>query len=441
MRRFGEYVRMSKSKHVLAVFDSCFSGTIFDAQRTKPPPVITRATTYPVRQFITSGDADQAVSDDGKFRKIFLRALNGEEIKADANGDTYLTGSELGLFMDSRISNLTNNRQTPKSGKIKDEDYDRGDFVFLLAGGDPDPDKEEKKSKGKIHVKSDPSGADIFLNNRFIGISPVKLSDIETGTYTIKARLKDYSVLEKNVKVKNGRTSYANFTFNKPEPVNKKGKLYVSTQPSDVKVRIMNISDKFFNGIELESGDYKLEISKQGYETRTEWVEIQKGEILDYQVVLKKKKEKLKSGQVRKEPITGMEFVRVQGGCFDMGSNEGGSDEKPVHKVCLDGYWIGKYEVTQGQWKDIMGNNPSNFSSCGDKCPVEKVSWNDAKNFIKKLNKRSTANKGVFRLPTEAQWEYAARSRGKNHKYSGGNNIDLLLQSITSLNVYIFATF
>ncbi|MCK5542686.1 MAG: formylglycine-generating enzyme family protein [Desulfobacterales bacterium] len=123
------------------------------------------------------------------------------------------------------------------------------------------------------------------------------------------------------------------------------------------------------------------------------------------------------------EPVTGMEFVWVEGGCYQMGSNSGSSyqNEKPVHKVCVDGFWMAKYEVTQGQWKDIMGTNPSYFKNCGNDCPVEKVSWNDAKDFIRKLNSRNNVE---FRLPTEAEWEYAARSGGKNEKYAGGNNVD-----------------
>ncbi len=120
------------------------------------------------------------------------------------------------------------------------------------------------------------------------------------------------------------------------------------------------------------------------------------------------------------------EFVFVKGGCYQMGCGSGTSDcnyyEKPAHEVCLDDFYIGKYEVTQGQWQEIMGNNPSKFSNCGDNCPVERVSWNDVREFIGKLNSHSEGNK--YRLPTEAEWEYAARSGGKNEKFSGSDNID-----------------
>lgn len=114
-----------------------------------------------------------------------------------------------------------------------------------------------------------------------------------------------------------------------------------------------------------------------------------------------------------------MEFIQVPGGCFEMGTNGGEKHEKPVHQVCLDSFAIAKFEVTQGQWQAVMGHNPSRFSSCGADCPVEQVSWNDVQEFIRALNAK---NQGVYRLPTEAEWEYACRSAGKNEEYGVGIN-------------------
>ena len=131
LRDFGTYMRQSGSKHVYAVFDSCFAGTVFSSQRAMPPAAITRATTLPVRQFLTSGDADQTVSDDGQFRDLFIRAIRGEE-RSDANADGYLTASELGMYLGDRVTNLTESAQTPRYGKLRDRDFDRGDFVFAL---------------------------------------------------------------------------------------------------------------------------------------------------------------------------------------------------------------------------------------------------------------------------------------------------------------------
>ncbi len=112
------------------------------------------------------------------------------------------------------------------------------------------------------------------------------------------------------------------------------------------------------------------------------------------------------------DPLSGIEFIFVPGGCFNMGSNSGDKDEMPVHEVCVDEFWMGKYEVTQGQWKNIMGENPSNYKK-GDNWPVERVTWFAVKKFISLLSEQSNKD---FSLPSEAQWEYAARSGGKDKK-------------------------
>lgn len=118
------------------------------------------------------------------------------------------------------------------------------------------------------------------------------------------------------------------------------------------------------------------------------------------------------------------EFVKVAGGCFQMGDTfgTGWSDEKPLHEVCVDSFAIGKYEVTQGQWLTVMGKNPSYFKN-GSNFPVEQVSWTEAQNFITRLNALTGRN---LRLPSEAEWEYAARSGGKKELYAGGDNVGVL---------------
>jgi sulfatase modifying factor 1 len=134
-----------------------------------------------------------------------------------------------------------------------------------------------------------------------------------------------------------------------------------------------------------------------------------------------------------KDPTTGIEMVYVKGGCYQMGdifyeekNEEMGfdrSEERPVHEVCVDDFYLGKYEVTQGQWKAIMGSNTAELSTCKeDNCPVDNVSWGDAQDFIGRLNSRSGGSR--YRLPTEAEWEYAARSGGKRERYAGGNDVD-----------------
>ena len=120
------------------------------------------------------------------------------------------------------------------------------------------------------------------------------------------------------------------------------------------------------------------------------------------------------SGQEpEKEPI-GMVFV--EGGTFQMGSNSGDDNEKPVHTVTVSSFYMDKTEVTQAEYRKVMGKNPSRFSGCDD-CPVENVSWHDANEYAKKVGKR---------LPTEAEWEYAARggNKSKGYNYSGSNDLD-----------------
>ncbi len=122
--------------------------------------------------------------------------------------------------------------------------------------------------------------------------------------------------------------------------------------------------------------------------------------------------------------VNGVSFVMipVEGGTFSMGSVNGDSDEQPVHQVTLDGYYIGETEVTQELWQAVMGSNPSYFTGNLQR-PVERVSWYEVQEFITALN---AATGKTFRLPTEAEWEFAARggNKSKGYLYSGSNTID-----------------
>ena len=134
-------------------------------------------------------------------------------------------------------------------------------------------------------------------------------------------------------------------------------------------------------------------------------------------------------------------WALVEGGSFQMGSTDGDDDEKPVHQVTVSPFWIGKYEVTQAEWQEVMDSNPSNWK--GDRLPVEKVSWFDAVDYC---NRRSVKegltpcysgsgnnitcdwSANGYRLPTEAEWEFAARGGklSKGYKFSGSNDIGLV---------------
>jgi formylglycine-generating enzyme required for sulfatase activity len=138
-------------------------------------------------------------------------------------------------------------------------------------------------------------------------------------------------------------------------------------------------------------------------------------------LVLTRKTDTLMPGQATfRRP----EVVFVGGGKFKMGSKLGAADEQPVHEVTLDDFYIGKFEVTQSEWNLVMAGdtNKRYFEGC-DSCPVERVSWYNVMEFIDKLNATTSAN---YRLPTEAEWEFAARggNYSKGYKYSGSHSDD-----------------
>ncbi len=120
------------------------------------------------------------------------------------------------------------------------------------------------------------------------------------------------------------------------------------------------------------------------------------------------------------KPASGIVFVKIPAGEFVMGDADGGDNEKPAHRVVISrGFEMGKYEVTQAQWEAVMGSDPSKFK--GADLPVEQVSWEDAQAFLKAMNAKNDGY--VYRLPTDAEWEYAARA-GATGDYGGTGNLD-----------------
>ncbi len=323
MGQIERYALDIQSKHALFLFDSCFSGSLLGLSRSRAiPDSITYKTTEHVRQFIASGSADEKVPDASIFRRQFVEGIEGE---ADGNKDGYVTGMELGEFLQVKVINYSKNTQHPQYGKIRNPHLDKGDFVFALP-------KTMSSTPPPTPTPVDPAQELAFWNSIQNSADPEDfrdyLSRYPTGLYAGIARRK--------------LTALTSAPPTRPSPA----------RPT--------------------------------------------------------------AGSVTR-PRSGIELVYIPAGEFMMGAENGGADEKPVQRVTIrDGFWMGKYEVTQAQWTAVMGSNPSNFK--GDNLPVESVSWDDAQQFIQKLNAQ---NDGFsYRLPTEAEWEYACRA-GTTGDYAG----------------------
>ncbi len=238
-----------------------------------------------------------------------------------------------------------------------------------------------------------------------------------------KVEKKKEIVAEKREEKKNNKLRYLDAKL-------QKATLFVEPNPEGAHIRILNIKPRYYGGIELNSGSYKIEVSKDGYNTKIIEVNVSAGEVKTIAVPLKEKSKavlpkKVVTSKSVKQKITnniGQTFVYIQPGTYMMGSpsnEKGRADDEKQHKVTLTkGFYMQNTEVTQGQWKAIMGNNPSYFKDCGDDCPVEEVSWDDVQKFIDKLNQKSSEKK--YRLPTEAEWEYAARAGTSTPFNTGG---------------------
>lgn len=126
-------------------------------------------------------------------------------------------------------------------------------------------------------------------------------------------------------------------------------------------------------------------------------------------------------GNVFKDCADCPEMVVIPSGSFEMGSNNDLTDQFALHRVTISSsFSLGRTEITQGQWRSVMGNNPSDARICGDGCPVESVSWNEVQEFIQKLNTKTGKQ---YRLPSEAEWEYSCRAGGRQ-EYCGSDNLD-----------------
>ncbi|MBF0227946.1 MAG: SUMF1/EgtB/PvdO family nonheme iron enzyme [Desulfobacterales bacterium] len=278
-----------------------------------------------------------------------------------------------------------------------------------------------------VTVESDVTGAEVRIDGVFAGNTPVKNYNIKAGNYRIVVIKEGYESFEQYISVEAGLNNKVYARLSKLY-----GKLSVDVEPSNARVKVSGISS-FSNGMSLLPGEYSIEISANEYKSKSLRVYLKGGEDKTLNINLERKNV-IPPVVIKEEPkiITedypsftnsiGQKFVYIKPGTFMMGSppdEKGRYSNEVQHQVTLTkGFYMQTTEVTQGQWKAVMGNNnPSYFKDCGDDCPVEQVSWNDCQDFIKKLNQMEGKD---YRLPTEAEWEYAARA-GSTTAFSFGD--------------------
>ncbi len=208
----------------------------------------------------------------------------------------------------------------------------------------------------------------------------------------------------------------------------------VTVKVSEDNTEAVTTANGTFTFSKMALGMKTLTCSHTAYQTQKEYVEVRHFYNVQVDIVMQRIADEEPDPEPEPDPeldpvleALAESMVFVEGGTFQIGAtSEQGSDadtnEKPVHSVTLSHFYMGKYEVTQGQWKAVMGSNPSNFTG-DDNLPVERVSWKDVQEFIQKLNALTGK---TYRLPTEAEWEYAARGgkKSQGYKYAGSNTIN-----------------
>ena len=277
-----------------------------------------------------------------------------------------------------------------------------------------------KPINGSIDVNSSPMSAEIYIDGKHYGQTPNYINEIIIGTHELKLEKQGCAPITKTITIKENET----LTINEKLQTGKE--IVIKTDKSGDKIYV----DNNYVGLSpvttsLAFGSHTIKAERDG-KTVSKNIEVSHVET-NGRVSSDKEEYVLAFSSNETITVNGVSFtmIKVEGGTFNMGAtseqgSDADSDEYPVHSVTLSDYYIGETEVTQELWKAVMGSNPSYFK--GSQKPVEQVSWNDCKEFITKLNKLTGKN---FRLPTEAEWEYAARggNKSKGYKYSGSNTI------------------
>ena len=307
---------------------------------------------------------------------------------------------------------------------------------FSVSSGDMPPISVSLVSAlATVSVTCPTPAVSLYVDKKSVGNVPWSGS-LKEGMHLIEVKKNGYRSQQKTIQLSQQKLDVV---FG--ELVAILGNLSVNYKPFGADVYVdgkkLGQSPRVFNGLLV--GNHQVEVRKDGYTTDKKSVTISEGQTMSISGTLASNTASSSNGYASSSSVSSVgneisipvkngitiDMVKVEAGTFIMGATSEMENpyswEKPVHQVTLtNDYYIGKYEVTQALWQSVMGSNPSEFK--GDNLPVEQVSWNDGQEFISKLN-RMTGRK--FRLPTEAEWEYAARGgkKSRGYQYSGSSNI------------------
>ena len=308
---------------------------------------------------------------------------------------------------------------------------------FSVSSGDMPPISVSLVSAlATVSVTCPTPAVSLYVDKKSVGNAPWSGS-LREGMHLVEAKKNGYRSQRKTIQLSQQQKLDVAFG----ELVAILGNLSVNYKPFGADVYVdgkkLGQSPRVFNGLLV--GNHQVEVRKDGYATNKKSVMISEGQTASISGTLSSNTASSSNGYASNSSVSSgsnvisipvrngitIEMVKVEAGTFMMGATSEMQnpydDEKPVHQVALtNDYYMSKYEVTQALWQAVTGKNPSKFK--GDNLPVERVSWNDCQVFIRNLN-NMTGRK--FRLPTEAEWEYAARGgkKSRGYQYSGSSNI------------------
>ena len=389
----------------------------------------------PKGSIIAYATSPGSVAEDGKGRNgVFTKHLLSNIRRPDLTVQDVFRETGLGVMSE------TGERQIPWTSSTPVRR-----FYFASSGAVVDAPAfatGATRVQGSLSIDSNVSGASVYVDGKRVGTTPLKESALSPGQHVVLVEAPGYQSYQKRLKVDPGRTVSMHVDLSVATPA--RGRIFVDTEPTDATIKILNIGPKFYQGMELDGGRYHVEVSAIGHDTKRQWIELSAGEDKTLTIRLESvsaKVVKAAKGTWR-DPTTGMEFVWVAGGCFQMGQtdaekrylikdagedtyNKYYKDDLPRHEVCVDGFWMGKNEVTNVQFRRFRSTHNSKDykgrSLNEDQQPAVYVSWKDAKAFADWLSKKGNS---TFRLPTEAEWEYACRAGTRTARFWGDDPDD-----------------